>query len=150
MIYRERVTPSWTAYLAGALIVPAVLVVFLPIYPGVGAILALVAFAGFVVLMVNGSPVIEIDATTLRVGSAKVPLRYVGEAVAHPDRESARQAAGPGLDARAWTCLRGWATTSVRVDIDDANDPIPYWLFSSRDPEAVVAALERARTKLKK
>lgn len=149
MIYRERVTPSWTVYLAGALIVPAVLAVFWPINLMVGVILAVVSFAGFCVLMVNGSPIIEVDASTLRVGSARVPLRYVGAATAYADREAARVAAGPELDARAWTCLRGWVPTSVRAQIDDANDPIPYWLFSTRNPEAVVAAIETARARLR-
>ena len=150
MIYRERVTPSWTVFLAGALIVPAVLIVFWPINFMVGVILAIVSFAGFCVLMINGSPIIEVDATTLRVGSARIPLRHLGATAAYADRESARQAAGPRLDARAWTCLRGWVPTSARVDVDDPNDPIPYWLFSTRDPAAVVAAVESARARLKR
>ena len=141
-------TPSWTTFLAGALIIPAVLVVFWPINLLVGVILAVVSFAGFCVLVLNGSPIIEVDATTLRVGSARIPLRHVGTATAYGEREAARQAAGPGLDARAWTCLRGWVATSVRADVDDPNDPIPYWLFSSRDPAAVVAAIETARARL--
>ncbi|RRJ88830.1 DUF3093 domain-containing protein [Gulosibacter macacae] len=146
--YRERVTPGWLTFLAAAMIVPAVIVVFLPINPIVGIILAIVSFAGLCLFLYNGSPIIEVDAKTLRVGSARVPLRDLGELEAFTDRAAAREQAGPKLDARAWTCLRGWAPQSARVEITDEHDPIPYWLFSTRDPEAVVAAIRSAKARL--
>jgi hypothetical protein len=33
------------------------------------------------------------------------------------------------------------------VDITDPSDPTPYWLFSTRKPEELVAALRAGRTK---
>lgn len=147
MLYRERVTPPVSVILAGALIVPAVILVFAPISFWVGVILGLVAFGGYCVFLFTGSPVIEVDAATLRVGSARVPLHHVGSGTAYTDRESARAAAGPGLDARAWTCLRGWVPTSAAVDITDAKDPIPYWLFSTRHPDEVIAAIRKAKAR---
>lgn len=142
--YRERVTPSVWMYLAGALVIPAVIVVFLPINVIVGVILGVAIYAGYLAMLLAGSPVIEVTATTLRVGSAQIPLRFVGTASANDSREQARAAAGPGLDARAWTTLRGWVSTSARVNITDTRDPIPYWLFSTRHPREFVRALEDA------
>ena len=49
------------------------------------------------------------------------------------------------LDARAWLLIRGWVDPVVRVRLTDPKDPTPYWLVSSRHPEAVVAALEEPR-----
>lgn len=147
-MYRERVSPSIWVYAAGVMIIPAVFVVFMPINMLVGAILGLALYGGYLIALYTGSPIIEVDRTTLRVGSAQVPLQHVGEAYAHPTVEEARLQAGPKLDARAWTCLRGWCGTSARVEIADDNDPIPYWLFSTRHPEAVVAAIREARSQL--
>ncbi|MGO2111963.1 MAG: DUF3093 family protein, partial [Pseudoclavibacter sp.] len=48
-------------------------------------------------------------------------------------------------DARAWLCLRGWSGTSARVEVIDESDPVPYWLFSTRHPDAVRAAIDAAR-----
>lgn len=57
------------------------------------------------------------------------------------DTEAARTASGTGLDARAFLVTRPWVKTSVRIDIDDVNDPTPYWLVSSRHPRELAAAL---------
>lgn len=148
MIYRERVSPSVWVYVVGAMIVPAVFVVFMPINMLVGGILGVALYAGYVIALYTGSPMIEVDKTTLRVGSAQVPLQHLGTATAHPTGEEARAEAGPKLDARAWTCLRGWVSTSAQVEIVDEHDPIPYWLFSTREPEKVVAAIREASSQL--
>ena len=54
-----------------------------------------------------------------------------------------RQAHGPRLDARAYLCLRGWIPTGVRIALADPQDPTPYWLLSTRRPEALAAALQQ-------
>lgn len=145
MRYHERVLPSAWVYIASALVLPAVILIFWPIHPVVGIILAVVLYAGLLALLVSSSPIIEVSDHHLRVGSARVPLRFVGEARPLDTREAARAELGPDFDARAWTCIRGWVPTAVRVQIEDANDPVPYWLFSSRDPHAVVTAISEAR-----
>lgn len=137
-------------YIAGVLIVPAMIVVFLPINSLVGVILGVALYGGYVAFLVSGSPVIEVSDSTLRVGAAQIPLRYVGQITANETVQAARQAAGPGLDARAWTSLRGWVRTSVRVEITDERDPIPYWLFSTRRPQELAKALETAVAQLPK
>ncbi|CAG7845466.1 hypothetical protein USB125703_01732 [Pseudoclavibacter triregionum] len=143
--YRERLWPSLWGFLLGLLIVPAVILVFAPINMKVGILLGIALYAGYVAVLVWASPVIEVSEQQLRVGSARVPAVFLGAATPNATREAARMAAGPKLDARAWLCLRGWVPTSVRVDIDDPSDPVPYWLFSSRDPERVAAAVAEAR-----
>ncbi|SJM65786.1 DUF3093 domain-containing protein [Gulosibacter sp. 10] len=148
MIYRERVAPSIWVYIFGALIVPAIIIVFMPINRAVGIILGIAVFLGFCVALYSGSPTIEVTSTTLRVGSAQVPLHYLGAASAYPTAEASRAQTGPRLDARAWTCLRGWVSTTARVEIVDERDPIPYWLFSTRHPEQVVRAIDEAKSRL--
>ena len=143
--YRERVWPSLWMFLAGVLVVPAAILVFAPINLVLGIMLGVAIFVGYVVFLVSSSPTIEVTNDQLQVGSARIPLRYTGEITPYGTRDTARAAAGPQLDARAWLCLRGWVATSARVDITDSSDPVPYWLFSTRHPDDVRAAVEAAR-----
>ena len=139
--YHERVWPSLWMFLVGLLVIPSVILVFAPINLPVGIILGIAVYLGYVALLISGSPIIEVRDDHLRVGSARVPARFVGRATPLTTRDDARRAAGPELDARAWLCLRGWVSTSVRVQIDDVSDPVPYWLFSTRRPNEVAEAI---------
>ena len=42
----------------------------------------------------------------------------------------------------AFLMLRAWVGPVVRVEITDPDDPTPYWVFSVRNPEALVTALQ--------
>lgn len=150
MSYRERIYPSIPMYVVGALVVPAVIGVFTPINFTVGIVLGVAVFTGYVAILVATSPVIEVTKAVLCVGSAKIPLRYVGKVEAYTNREAARAEAGPNLDARAWTVLRGWVKTSVKIEITDDRDPIPYWLVSCRRPNELRDELNRAVLELHK
>lgn len=143
--YRERVWPSIWVFLVGVLVVPSAILVFLPLNVGVGVMVGVAVYAGYVALLVVASPTIEVADDRLRVGSARIPLALTGEVTAYPSRDLARRAAGPDLDVRAWLCLRGWVSTSAKVMVTDEADPVPYWLFSTRHPDAVHAAIEAAR-----
>jgi hypothetical protein len=87
-----------------------------------------------------GSVVVESGPNGLRVGSAHLPPVHIGDAVALDPRDF-REQLGPHADARAWLRTRPYIEAGVRVDVADPSDPTPYWLVSSRRPEAVVAAL---------
>ena len=52
---------------------------------------------------------------------------------------------GVRLDARAYLLIRGWIPGLVRVELDDPDDPTPYWLVSTRHPVRLAAALSRGR-----
>lgn len=143
--YRERVWPSVWFFVAGALVIPAVILVFTPINRTVGVMIAIALYVLVVAALVASSPVVEVSDRILRVGSARMPLAVTGDVTAYTTRADARRAAGPGLDARAWLCLRGWAGTSARVDVADPHDPVPYWLFSTRHPERLRDAIVAER-----
>lgn len=144
--YHERLWPSIWWFLGGLLIIPAILLVFAPVNGTAGVILAIACYCGYLALLAAGAPRIEVSGAQLRVGTASIPLALTGTVTSYADRMAARQAAGPGLDARAWTCLRGWVPSSLRIDITDDRDPVPYWLISTRDPDALAAAITAARS----
>jgi hypothetical protein len=80
------------------------------------------------------------DEPELWVGNAHLPLRYVGE-VEVIDRQYKRRALGPEADPAAFMLHRGWVGPVLRVRLTDPADPTPYWLFSTRKPEAVAELL---------
>ncbi|MDQ4138702.1 MAG: DUF3093 domain-containing protein [Actinomycetota bacterium] len=143
-LYRERVWPAAWVLLSLALVLPASLLVFLPINPIVGVVTGVVLYAGLVVLLLIGSPTLEVTERGFTAGRATLPARHIGEAVGF-SREDATRERGPALDARAWLLIRGWVGPVVRVEVADDRDPVPYWLVSTRRPDELVSALERVR-----
>jgi Protein of unknown function (DUF3093) len=144
LIYRERLLPGPMIFVITALIIPASLLVFLPINMTVGVICAAVLYSACVVLLVIGSPRIEVTDSMLIAGRASLPLPNVGEATGFTGAAATVQR-GPQLDARAWLVIRGWISPVVKVEVLDASDPTPYWIVSTRHPNDLVAALAKAK-----
>lgn len=81
------------------------------------------------------------DGPSLHVGDACLPASVIARTAVIPP--SAKQAAmGRQLDPAAYVANRNWVRPMVLVVLNDPDDPTPYWLFSSRHPERLVAALE--------
>ncbi len=144
-LYRERLWPAPWLYFAVALVIPASLLVFLPISETAGIVVAAVLYLGCVALLLLASPSIIVTDAELVAGKASIPVALVGQASSHRG-EDARQERGPRLDARAWLLIRGWVDPVVKIEIEDAADPAPYWLLSTRNPEKVALALREAQS----
>lgn len=140
--YHERLWPAPWLFLATALVIPASLLVFLPISEIAGIVVAAVLYLGCVALLLVAAPRIQVTGSELIAGKARIPLGLIG-AVTTARGEDARQERGPRLDARAWLLIRGWVDPVVRIEITDPQDPTPYWLVSTRRPDALAAALSR-------
>ncbi len=80
-----------------------------------------------------------------RAGRARIEVGHIG-AVEALDVDETRRVSGPGADARAYLVLRPYLKRSVKVEITDPGDPVPYWLVSSRHPRALAGALDAARS----
>jgi hypothetical protein len=72
-----------------------------------------------------------------------IELDYLGE-VTSLDAEQTSRRAGVEADARAHLVLRPYVQTAVQVALVDPDDPVPYWLISSRHPTELAAALKAA------
>ena len=142
--YRERLFPSLWIFISTALVIPASLLVFLPISPIAGVVCAIVLYLGTIGALVATSPVIEVDEAGITAGRARLPIEFSGEAESftgpHATLERGRQ-----LDARAWLVIRGWIDPVVKIPVRDPEDPAPYWLVSTRKPQRIMAAIETAR-----
>jgi hypothetical protein len=139
--YRERLWPAWWVFLSTGLVVPASLLVFLPISQLAGVVAAVVLYGTIVAVLLLTAPVIEVDAELLRCGRARIPLALVRGAEAFEGREATAER-GVRLDARAWLLIRGWVPDVVRITLDDPEDPTPYWLVSSRHPRELARVLD--------
>jgi len=140
--YRERLTPAVWVYLATALVIPASLLVFLPISIPAGVTAAAVLYAAILTVLILTTPTVSVVDGELRAGRAHLSREFVAGATAFRGEE-ARAERGVRLDARAWLLLRGWIDPVVKIELNDPADPTPYWLVSTRRPEELAAALRR-------
>jgi Protein of unknown function (DUF3093) len=83
---------------------------------------------------------VRVQGGELRVGTAVLPLRFVGR-IEVVDRRDKQAALGPELDPAAFVLHRGWVGPLVRLEVTDPDDPTPYWVFSVREPDRLLAAL---------
>ncbi|GAA2674618.1 Protein of unknown function (DUF3093) [Actinosynnema pretiosum] len=140
--FRERLFIPWWGWLlplaAASLLAAEVHMGF----PGVRSWLPYVIVLPLTLALIvrMGWTRVEVSGGELRVGSAHVPVRLLGE-VEVVDAKAKRRVMGPELDPMAFVLHRGWVPTMVRVRLDDPEDPTPYWVFSTRSPEKLVEAL---------
>ena len=140
--HQERLTtpPSWwVVALIFGLVWGWIMRVATTLPIAIGAGVLATAIAGALVWR-YGAVAIEAGSAGLRVGRAHLPPDAIGT-VRVLDPRAFREQLGPSADARAWLQTRPYIDAGVRVDVDDASDPTPYWLVSSRRPEALAAAL---------
>ena len=142
--YRERLWPGVGGWIAAVAVGAAAGVIALPLRATLAWIVGPLVAVAAVALVWWLTPVVEVAGGELRAGAAHIPLSLLGEAEPLAGDEL-RAALGPGLDARAHLCLRGWIRTAVRVALTDADDPTPYWVVSTRKPAALLAALAAGR-----
>jgi hypothetical protein len=142
--YRERLWPAPWIYISIALVIPASILVFMPINQLVGVVTGIALYAGIAGLLTVTSPVITVTEHQLVAGRASLPLSLVGELTGFEGAEATLER-GQRLDARAWLLIRGWVDPVVKVTVADDTDPTPYWLVSTRHPDALSSAVIAAR-----
>lgn len=141
---RLRVPVRW--WLQGGLLVTSFWVAMVVAIPeraawGIAAALMVMLAAA---LWAYGAARVEVKDGWLYVGRARIEVTFVGE-VRALDADATRQWSGPLADARALLLLRPYRSQAVRIEIDDPDDPTPYWLVSSRRPAELAAALDLSR-----
>ena len=100
------------------------------------------ALASLVLFWLSRGEVVIDDVGELRVGGAHIPLAVTSRcAVIGPKEKSA--ALGRQLDPAAFVVNRAWVPSLVLVVLEDPDDPTPYWLFSSANPEKLLHAIEQ-------
>jgi hypothetical protein len=140
LLFRERLYAPPTGFISSALVIPAVIIVFAPINFAVGVVLSIALYAVAVILLLATAPTVEVTEDELRAGRAHIERTMIGNVTAYTGEEATLQR-GQKLDARAWLLIRGWVKPVVKVPVLDADDPVPYWIVSTRRPAELVRVL---------
>ena len=142
MRFRERLTVpiSWWVR-AAALAVAALTAIGFYLGPAWGIGVGLAAFAVAVAIFASAAIVITVEPGRITIGRGVLEPRYLRSVQALTAVQTERRA-GTGADARAHLVLRPYVATSVELTLEDAADPVPYWLVSTRRPGQLVAALQ--------
>ncbi|WP_018160729.1 DUF3093 domain-containing protein [Smaragdicoccus niigatensis] len=142
--YRETQPVPWWWYLIGlgvAAVLAAEFVMGVEVPPWIS--FGLLLPIPVILLIAMSRSRLEVtggDEPELVVGRAHLPVHFISKAAVVP--QSAKSAAmGRQFDPAAFLVHRPWVKHMVLVVLDDPDDPTPYWLFSAKKPEAVVAAL---------
>ena len=146
MLYRERLTVPllwWLLAVGFAVSMLAAFGFYLGWSWGIGTALASLAVAA--ALFQGSAVLIIVEPTRLRVGRAVIDHDYLASCQAL-DADQTRRRSGTEADARAHLVLRPYVRTAVELTLDDPADPVPYWLVSTRRPDRLAEAVERART----
>ncbi|AWB92076.1 DUF3093 domain-containing protein [Aeromicrobium chenweiae] len=140
--YRERLTApiSWWLAALGFAVVWGWIMLIATNWPIAIVVAVVVAAADLYLVWRYGSTLVSVTPEGLHVGAAHLEAAHVGE-VTPLDRAAYRTRLGTGADARAYLVTRPYLDHGVTVGVADPSDPTPYWLISSRHPEALAAAL---------
>lgn len=142
--YRERLVPPLRWWVLAALFAFSMLLAFgLYLGPVWGIGMTLLSLAGAAVVLGSASTEVTVTEARFTAGRASIELTYLGE-VEPLDPERARRRRGPEADARAYLMLRPYVPTAIAVAVTDVDDPAPYWLVSTRRPQALATALRAA------
>ncbi|WP_128374879.1 DUF3093 domain-containing protein [Streptomyces cavernae] len=143
--YEERLTAPRSWWLISVMVGVAMGLVLLPFgtLPMLGGLVGGTAVAA-VLASSYGSVRIRVVGGALIAGEAKIPVTALGEAHVM-DAEEASAWRTYKADPRAFMLLRSYIPTGLRIEVTDPEDPTPYVYLSTRDPEALVAAIKAVR-----
>lgn len=142
--YAERLWPAWWVWLLVPVLVSVLAIAYGAAYDPVwGWTIEVAGTASIWVLLALTTPLIRVDDRVFRAGAARLPLWAVGKATPM-SRDDVRTHLRTG-DARTYLLIRTWATAgAVLVEVTDPEDPHPAWLVSTRHPQTLAEALNRA------
>ena len=143
MRYREVIRmPIWLL----TLIYLFLLSLVLSIWAALGnnaAITSLIICTGLlIVIAIKSAMVIEVDERELRVGRARIALKFLGASHALSGQQ-VRLLRTRDADPAAFLGIRFWSSTGVRIEINDVRDQTPYWLITSNHAHRFVKSLEK-------
>jgi hypothetical protein len=142
--YVERLWPAWWLWPVILLLGAGFGLVVAPFGARAMLVVAVAAIAVLGGLLLASTATVGVEQGCFVAGRARIPLEFLAPAEIL-DSGAMQHARGPGLDARAYLCLRGWIGPGLRIPVTDPEDPVPYWLVSSRRPQQMADALARAR-----
>lgn len=149
MRYDERLGVPLRWWVQATMMVASVWLATIVALPESGAWLVTAVAAALITafFLSYGGSHVRVTDDHFQAGRARIELRHLGTVTAL-DAEGARRLAGVDADARAYLLLRPYLKRAVRVQLIDPADPTPYWMVSTRHPEALARALADATSRV--
>lgn len=126
------------------LIIPASILLFMPLDVRVGFVVGPVVYLVIIGIISFSTPKIRVSDGEFSAGVARIPVALLGE-ITELDRTALSLQLGTRADARAHLVIRGWIHTALRINVADPNDPTPYWVVTTRRPADLRRAIESER-----
>jgi hypothetical protein len=142
--FRERLYPPLGLFIALLLGYPMVFLAAIPFGTQVAFIAAALLPSAVIAAVYMFSPELVV-ADQLHAGRFAIPFEAMG-AVTVLEALEFKRLLSSGFDPRARLMLGGYSKTGVKIAIEDANDPTPYVLISSRRPGDLARALGANRS----
>lgn len=144
-VYQERLWPSLGQWTFAYIMTISLGIAYGQAYGyDLGVIVAIVATVIVTGALVVNTPLIQIDELNFRVGRARLPLQFVGK-IQKLDEQQSRRARSTDANSNAHFQLRGGIKNTIIVEVTDAQDPHPYWQVSTRKPDQLIDALNKAK-----
>jgi hypothetical protein len=142
--FQERLWVPWWWWPFAGVVVALFVGEVIPGLPGSWQLVAGVVITLIVAswLVTVGIAPVGVDAEGLKAGAATLPYSVMG-AVRMVEPATRRALLGPAGDINAFLLTRDWIKGAVYVEVVDEDDPVPYWLVSTRNPARLAAALRR-------
>ena len=121
-----------------------VLLASLPFGTGLAIALGLLVPLGLNLVVQLLAPKITVANGRLVADRISVPISALGKS-SELSKEEFTKALGPKADPRAQLMIRGYVPGGVKIEVADPEDPTPYLLISSRNPEKLAIALDANR-----
>jgi hypothetical protein len=141
--FREVIYPSLAPISFAFFLISSIGVIFASAYGSSwGWVITLLLTISTFVGIYRSRLIIEVKDGKLFVAGAKIEKKYIGEVSALNSSE-VKRLRGRDANAIAFTEVRFWVKGGVKIEVNDANDPVPYWLVSSKHTEKLVSAINK-------
>lgn len=144
ILYSERQWVPWYWWILGALFVALIggeMGLNRPsIWIYISALITAILTFGSLFLLSSTRITVEEDSDSIRwlvTGNAQLPHTAVSRSMAVP-ATAKRNALGHQLDPAAFVVSHGWVPEMAMFVLDDPEDPTPYWLISTKNPDKLL------------
>ena len=121
----------WVWFFVAILCASIYLAVWAPLGNTPALVVTLLSLFGFFYLSLKMQTTTFIQDNFLYVNQAKIDLKYLKNAKAL-DGSEFKRAIGAEADPAAFLAINFWIKSGVKIEVNDKNDPTPYWLISSK------------------
>lgn len=139
--FAERINwPSWLWAFLAVMVGSMYLTIWAPFGHLSATIISLLIVISLIYTAKKTALEIVLINEWLYIGDAKIQCKYIKK-VSVLDRNQFIKLRGPDSDPAAFNATRFWVTTGVKIELNDKNDPTPYWLVSSKKARLFAAKL---------